>query len=115
MKTRMRNHLLMGCVALLFAAAGILYGGQRQRKVPKSGQGVASTGEQTVTTKAGKTIQIKVEGKWYTANVADGTYKLTNGGAIRVRGGKLVWDAFGAVNRLKTGRWKPGMYIDTNG
>ena len=31
----------------------------------------------------------------------DGTYKLTNGGAIRVKGGVIVWDAFGAVEKLK--------------
>src|SRR5687767_4512082 len=31
----------------------------------------------------------------------DGTYKLTNGGAIRVKDGVIVWDAFGAVEKLK--------------
>jgi hypothetical protein len=115
MKKTMKNYLLIGSVTLLFAVAGMLYGGSPQRKVSKGGQNVSTTGEHTVTTKAGKTINVKVEGKQYTADVADGTYKLTNGGAIRVRGGKVVWDAFGAVKRLKTGRWKPGMYIDTNG
>jgi hypothetical protein len=115
MKNTMRTYLLIGSVALLFVLAGILYGGSPQRKVSKGGQNVSSSGEHTVTTKAGKTIQVKVEGKSYTADVADGTYKLTNGGAIRVRSGKVVWDAFGAVKRLKTGRWKPGMFIDTNG
>ena len=36
--------------------------------------------------------------------LADGTYKLNNGGAIRVRGGEIVWDAFGAIDRLKKGQ-----------
>jgi hypothetical protein len=31
----------------------------------------------------------------------DGTYKLTNVGAIRVKDGVIVWDAFGAVEKLK--------------
>src|SRR5947207_181689 len=115
MKITMRNYLLIGSVTLLFVAAGMLYGGQPQRKVSKSGQNVSSSGEHTVTTTDGKTIHVTVKGKQYAADVADGTYKLTNGGAIRVRGGKIVWDAFGAVKRLKTGRWKPGMYIDSNG
>src|SRR5438067_2382086 len=109
MKISMRNYLLIGSVVLLFAAAGMLYGGQR--KVSKAGQNVSSSGEHTVTTTDGTTIHVTVKGKSYTANVADGTYKLTNGGAIRVRGRKVVWDAFGAVKRLQSGRWKPGMSI----
>jgi hypothetical protein len=32
----------------------------------------------------------------------DGTYKVTNGGAIRVKDGVIVWDAFGVIERLKT-------------
>jgi hypothetical protein len=108
MKTTMKNCLLIASLALLFAAGGMLYGGQRRQISSKSG-------EHSVTTTDGTTIHVKVEGKSYTANVADGTYKLTNGGAIRVRGGKVVWDAFGVVKRLKTGRWKSGMSIDPIG
>jgi hypothetical protein len=115
MKITMRNYLLVASVALLFALAGMLYGGQRQRKGSQGGQNVSSNGEHTVTTKNGKTIQVRVEGKQYTADVADGSYKLTNGGAIRVQAGKIVWDAFGAVKRLKTWRWKPGMIVDPTG
>ena len=36
------------------------------------------------------------------APLADGYYKLSNGGAIRVKAGKIVWDAFGAIERLKS-------------
>ena len=91
------DYLLMGSAALVFAAAGILYGAH-------PGQVRSDSGEQTVTTTDGKMIHVKVAGRVYRADVADGTYKLTNGGAIRVRGGKVVWDAFGAVQRRKTGK-----------
>jgi hypothetical protein len=104
MKNTTKNYLLIGSVVLLFTAAGLLYGAR---------SGEAQNNEQTVTTKKGKTIHIKAEGKVFTTDAANGTYKLTNGGAIRVKGGKVVWDAFGAVNRLKKGQWKG--YIDTNG
>jgi hypothetical protein len=36
----------------------------------------------------------------FKAPLADGTHKLNNGGAIRVRGGVIVWDAFGVIDRL---------------
>lgn len=35
--------------------------------------------------------------------LADGVYALSNGGAIRVRGGRIVWDAFGVVDKLNRG------------
>jgi hypothetical protein len=38
--------------------------------------------------------------------LADGTYKLNNGGAIRVRGGAIVWDAFGVIDRLNVQKSK---------
>ncbi|MBV9993714.1 MAG: hypothetical protein JO127_00745 [Caulobacteraceae bacterium] len=37
------------------------------------------------------------------APLADGTYRLTNGGAIRVQEGRIVWDAFGVVDKLAKG------------
>ena len=42
----------------------------------------------------------------FKADMADGTYKLANNGAIRVRGGKVLWDAFGTVRRLRAGSWR---------
>jgi hypothetical protein len=33
----------------------------------------------------------------------DGTYRLTNGGAIRVINGIIVWDAFGVIDQLNKG------------
>jgi hypothetical protein len=68
----------------------------------RAGQGRSESGDHTVTTTDGKTIHVKTQGRVYTADVADGDYKLTNGGAIRVNGGRVVWDAFGSVRRLKT-------------
>jgi hypothetical protein len=35
------------------------------------------------------------------ASLADGQYQLANGGAIVVRHGRIVWDAFGALERFK--------------
>lgn len=40
----------------------------------------------------------------FRVNLRDGVYKTDNGGAIRVRNGLIVWDAFGAVERLKRGQ-----------
>ncbi len=31
----------------------------------------------------------------------DGTFRLTNGGEIRVQGGRIVWDAKGAIERMQ--------------
>ena len=47
----------------------------------------------------GRTISVRIVGS--NARPADGTYNLTNGGAIKVQGGHVVWDAFGVVERAK--------------
>ena len=109
MKTTMKNPLLIASAALLFVAAGTLFGA-KGRPAAKEG---ATSGEHTVTTLKGKAIVVKAEGRVFRADVADGEYKLTNGGAIRVKGGKVVWDAFGAVERLKKGQWRG--YADPTG
>ena len=109
MKTK---NYLMGSVTLLVVVSGMLYGGQRRQPVRKAEQ---HNGEKhSVTTNDGKTIVVTAEGKVFKLDVPDGAYQLTNGGAIRVRGGKVVWDAFGAVKRLKAGRWRGGS-IDPTG
>jgi len=36
----------------------------------------------------------------FKVDLQDGTYKTSNGGAIRVKGGVIVWDAFGVIERL---------------
>ena len=36
----------------------------------------------------------------FKVDLQDGIYKTTNGGAIRVKGGVIVWDAFGVIERL---------------
>ncbi len=43
----------------------------------------------------------------FSVALKDGTYKLSNGGAIRVQGGKIVWDAFGAIDKLRRGAAAP--------
>jgi hypothetical protein len=55
----------------------------------------------------GQTFETKFDGKNFHAVTSsgaplkDGDYKLDNGGAIKVRGGLVVWDAFGAVDVFK--------------
>jgi len=106
MKSKVSNYLLVTAVALLCAVAGTLYGQARQMP--------AKQGVQTLTTLRGKKIIVRAEGQVFAANAPDGEYKLTNRGAIRVRGGKVVWDAFGAVQRLKAAKWRGG-YADPVG
>ena len=43
-----------------------------------------------------------VNAKGFKVDLKNGTYKLDNGGAIRVRGGVVVWDAFGVVEKIKS-------------
>lgn len=119
--SRFTKGTIATALAIVIAGAGMLYG-QRQRKrrsEPRnaniaSREMPAEWREHTVTSKDGKTITLRVEGNVFTTDVPDGTYKLTKGGAIRVRNGRVVWDAFGAANRLKAGRWK-GPYTDPSG
>jgi hypothetical protein len=55
----------------------------------------------------GQAFETRFDGKNFHAVTAggtplkDGDYKLDNGGAIKVRGGLVVWDAFGAVDAFK--------------
>jgi hypothetical protein len=55
----------------------------------------------------GQTFETRFDGKNFHAVTSsgaplkDGDYKLDNGGAIKVRGGLVVWDAFGAVDVFK--------------
>lgn len=101
MKTTRTKYFLIVSAALLLAASSTLYAISEEHK------------SHTVKTLRGRTIVIRAEGKVFTANAPDGNYKLTNGGAIRVRGGKVVWDAFGAVQRLKAGSWRG--FVDPTG
>lgn len=70
--------------------------------------------EQALRTVDGKKIVATIEGQTVRARpevggaLADGTYKLDNGGEIRVRRGEVVWHAFGTVERLKKPRSSHG-------
>ena len=44
------------------------------------------------------------DAKTFKVDLKNGTYKLDNDGAIRVRGGVVVWDAFGVVDKIKKGQ-----------
>jgi len=108
MNTRNTLKKLSIAIALVALAAGILYGGQRRKvqRMPVKTAEQHNGEKQTLQTKNGKTIVVTAEGNVFTTDVPDGTYKLTNNGAVRVRGGKVVWDAFGTVRRLRAGSWR---------
>jgi hypothetical protein len=57
--------------------------------------------DQVLTTTDGRKVVAHFDGRGYSVRLRDGQYKTTNGGAIRVQGGKIVWDAFGAIEKLK--------------
>ncbi|MBX9776750.1 MAG: hypothetical protein K2Y71_20420 [Xanthobacteraceae bacterium] len=61
---------------------------------------------QALAITGGNTINAVFDSKAraFKVNLRDGVHKLDNGGAIRVRGGVIVWDAFGAVERLRRGQ-----------
>jgi len=58
-------------------------------------------------TRDGQAFETRFDGKNFHAVTSsgaalkDGDYKLDNGGSIKVRGGLVVWDAFGAVDVFK--------------
>jgi hypothetical protein len=91
---------IVGC-ALVVVTAAMVSGGQSPTK---------KTTEQTLTATDGTKIVATVDGKEFKAftqqgtkrtPLRDGEYKLPNNGAIRVKGGKVIWDAFGAVDKVK--------------
>ena len=47
------------------------------------------------------------QGRGFKVQLKDGTYKLSNGGVVRVQGGRIVWDAFGAIEKLRRGTAGP--------
>jgi hypothetical protein len=58
----------------------------------------------SLTTSDGTRFVQTYDGRnFHARGLRDGTHRLTNGGAIRVRGGIIVWDAFGVVARSKRG------------
>jgi len=99
MTIRIRGHWFIVAAAALCVSVVMLYGAP---------PGQAKPGDQTLKTSDGTQILAKFDGKGYTAFAAktqaplsDGEYKLSNGGAIRVKGGRVVWDAFGVIEKLK--------------
>lgn len=78
----------------------------------RDGGDAATMGDQVLYTTDGTRIDAVFDGKAmsFKALVAqgsgkvaleDGTYKLDNGGAIRVKDGVIVWDAFGVIDKLE--------------
>jgi hypothetical protein len=79
-----------------------------ERAVANPGGNAAKTAFPTFALASvdGQAITQTFDGKSFHARgsggpLKDGDYKLANGGAIKVRGGIIVWDAFGVVAKLK--------------
>ena len=110
----MSRSLRLGALALFAVAAlAAMPGGEsRSADAPRSA-------EQLLTTTDGLRIYQIVDLNNRTARamtdsgrgrvaLPDGDYRLSNGGAIKVRGGVIVWDAFGAIERLNAGASRSG-------
>src|SRR5437764_376364 len=72
-----------------------------------------TNGTKILQTFDGRTFHALVPGPRGNTPLKDGEYKLTNGGAIKVQGGRIVWDAFGVVEKFE----KSGLasYTDPSG
>ena len=106
-------------LAILTGFVGLRAGMESTSSASVQGRGAAKyhsgkEGDGSVTTTGGTKIEMSYEpgsrkfyawvqkGKEMVA-AADGTYKLTNGGSIRVKTGEIVWDAFGVVEKVNKG------------
>ena len=72
-----------------------------------------SEGTKVLQTFDGKSFHALVSGPRGNVPLNDGRHKLANGGEIEVRGGRIVWDAFGVVEKFE----KRGLasYTDPSG
>jgi hypothetical protein len=52
---------------------------------------------------ADRSFSAMVDTRGGRAPLRNGSYRLSNGGAIKVANGKIVWDAFGIVRRINAG------------
>lgn len=93
-------------LAALVVAAGALAKPPAAPKSAKEQVLQTADGKQIVTSIDGRTIRARPAGG--SGPIADGTYTLTNGGSVRVKGGEVVWDAFGAVEKIKKTGVAPG-------
>ena len=110
-----RQHLIGLMTAAL--VLGAISGAEAQLSSPPAIYNFHTThpGDGSVTTTTGIRVEVAFEPEARALNafvqlrdgrhvaLADGAYSLTNGGAIRVRGGRIVWDAFGVVDKLQRG------------
>lgn len=85
---------------LAVAAVTVVSSGAATRTYPVHTL-TTSTGTKVLQTFDGKSFHALVRGPRGNVPLKDGEYKLTNGGAIRVKGGRIVWDAFGVVEKFE--------------
>ena len=91
----------LGVVALGAVTAATVSGGQAPQTKTTEQRLTTTDGTKIVATLAGKEFKVFTEAGVKRTPLKDGEYTLPNGGAIRVKGGTITWDAFGAVERVK--------------
>ena len=96
---------LAAAALLLGSTAATLSGSAAaDKKWEKWDQSLQGTdGTRILATFDGKDYKavVVVTGAKKAAPLRDGEYPLANGGAIRVKGGKIIWDGFGVIEKVK--------------
>ncbi len=87
-------------VAVLFCLVAEMRGNAQEAK-SVTGKLTTTKGTEITYTIQGRTVRATVEVNGASRPLANGDYGLTNGGAIKVKNGVIIWDAFGALRRLK--------------
>ena len=91
----------LGGLALVAVTAATVSGGQAPQKKTTEQNLTTTDGTKIVATLVGKQFKAFTEAGAKRTPLKDGEYTLPNGGAIRVKGGTITWDAFGAVEKVK--------------
>jgi hypothetical protein len=112
LKANWQSHLpiiVMAAMILSSVALEIARG----QTIPRRPQGYKRPDELLVTTMGVRITAVHIPERRVTAafvmmngqrtSMPDGSYRLTNGGAIRVSRGIIVWDAFGVAEALQKG------------
>src|SRR5262249_19451246 len=94
-------HLLFVVASVAVAGAASDGFAQQVRGASTMQRSALVAAPQSLQTTTGLAIYAVPDGSGYRTSAANGTYRLTNGGAIRVSGGRITWDAFGAISRFR--------------
>ena len=93
---------MVACALIGVTAIALVDSKAEQRKYPERALSLAD-GTKAVQTFDGRNVKVHVPQARGAMPLKDGDYKLTNGGAFKVQGGRVVWDAFGVIEKLRKG------------